>query len=49
MLLDMQSHPRSSNKYTDRKGDKYRVVNCYPNEDPKKSIVKTITTSYTLN
>ena len=34
---------------TDRKGGKYRIVNCYPNKDPKKSIVKTITTSYQLN
>ena len=34
---------------TDRKGGKYRIVNCYPNKDPKKSIVKTITTSYKLN
>ena len=34
---------------TDRKGGKYRIVNCYPNRDPKKSIVKTITTSYKLN
>ena len=33
----------------DRKGGKYRIVNCYPNKDPKKSIVKTITTSYKLN
>ena len=33
---------------TDRKGGKYRIVNCYPNKDPKKSIVKTITTSYKL-
>ena len=31
---------------TDRKGGKYRIVNCYPNRDPEKSIVKTITTSY---
>ena len=31
---------------TDRKGGKYRIVNCYPDKDPKKSIVKTITTSY---
>ena len=36
MCLDMQFHLRSSNKHTDRKGDKYRVVNCYPNKDPKK-------------
>ena len=34
---------------TDRKGGKYRIVNCYPNENPKKSIIKTITTSYKLN
>ena len=34
---------------TDRKGGKYRIVNCYPNRDPKKSIVKTITTTYKLN
>lgn len=34
---------------TDRKGGKYRIVNCYPNKDPKKSIVKTLTTSYKLN
>ena len=34
---------------TDRKGGKYRIINCYPDKDPKKSIVKTITTSYKLN
>ena len=34
---------------TDRKGGKYRIVNCYPNKDPKKSIVKTLTTNYKLN
>ena len=34
---------------TDRKGGKYRIVNCYPNENPKKSIVKTIKTNYKLN
>ena len=34
---------------TDRKGGKYRIVNCYPNKDPKKSIIKTIKTSYQLN
>ena len=33
----------------DRKGGKYRIINCYPNKDPKKSIVETITTSYKLN
>ena len=34
---------------TDRKGGKYRIVNCYPNKDPKKSIIKTIKTNYKLN
>ena len=34
---------------TERKGGKYRIVNCYPDKDPKKSIVKTIITSYKLN
>ena len=34
---------------TDRKGGKYRIVNCYPNKNPMKSKVKTIKTSYQLN
>tara|TARA_B100000524_G_scaffold177023_1_gene91081 strand:- start:32 stop:370 length:339 start_codon:yes stop_codon:yes gene_type:complete len=34
---------------TDRKGGKYRIVNCYPNKDPKKSKVKTVITTYKLN
>ena len=34
---------------TDRKGGKYRIVNCYPNKDPKKSLIKTIKTNYKLN
>ena len=34
---------------TDRKGGKYRIVNCYPNKEYKKSIIKTITTNYKLN
>ena len=33
----------------DRKGGKYRIVNCYPNEDPKKSIIKAIKINYKLN
>ena len=33
---------------TDRKGGKYKIVNCYPDKDPKKSIIKTIKTSYKL-
>ena len=34
---------------TDRKGGKYRIVNCYPNKDPKKSVIKTIMMNYQLN
>ncbi len=34
---------------TDRKGGKYRIVNCIPNKDPKKSVIKTIKTNYKLN
>ena len=34
---------------TDRKGGKYRIVNCYPKKEPNKSIIKTIKTSYELN
>ena len=34
---------------TDRKGGKYRIVNCHPNKEPKKSIIKTIKTNYKLN
>ena len=34
---------------TDRKGGKYRIVNCYPKKDPKKSVIKTIMTNYKLN
>jgi len=34
---------------TDRKGGKYRIVDCYPNKESKKSIIKTIKTNYKLN
>ena len=34
---------------TVRKGGKYKIVNCYPNKDPKKSVIKTIMTNYKLN
>ena len=34
---------------TDRKGGKYRIINCYLNKDPKKSVIKTIKTNYKLN
>ena len=42
---------RMSNSYleTDKKGGKYRIINCYPNKDPKKSVIKTIKTNYKLN
>ena len=33
----------------DRKGGKYRIVNCYTNKYPKKSVIKTIKTNYKLN
>ena len=34
---------------TDKKGGKYRIINCYPSEEPKDSIVKTIKINYKLN
>ena len=34
---------------TDRKGGKYRIINCIPKKDPKDSIIKTIKTNYQLN
>ena len=34
---------------TDKKGGKYRIINCYPSKEPKDSIVKTIKTNYKLN
>ena len=34
---------------TDQKGGKYKIINCYPNKDPKKSIIKTIKTNYRLD
>ena len=27
---------------TDKKGGKYRIINCYPSEEPQDSIIKTI-------
>ena len=34
---------------TDKKGGKYRIINCFPNEEPQNSIIKTIKTNYKLN
>ena len=30
---------------TDKKGGKYRIINCYPSEEPQDSIIKTVKTS----
>ena len=34
---------------TDKKGGKYRIINCFPSEEPQDSIIKTIKTNYKLN
>ena len=34
---------------TDKKGWKYRIINCFPSEEPQDSIIKTIKTNYKLN
>ena len=34
---------------TDIKGGKYRIINCFPSEDPQDSIIKTIKTNYKLS
>ena len=34
---------------TDKKGGIYRIINCFPSEEPQDSIVKTIKTNYKLN
>ena len=34
---------------TDKKGGKYRIINCFPSEEPQDSIVKTVKTNYKLN
>ena len=33
----------------DKKGGKYRIINCFPSEQPQDSIIKTIKTNYKLN
>ena len=34
---------------TDKKGGKYRIINCFPSEESQDSIIKTIKTNYKLN
>ena len=34
---------------TDKKGGKYRIINCFPSEEPQDSTIKTIKTNYKLN
>ena len=34
---------------TDKKGGKYRIINCFPSEEVQDSIVKTIKSNYKLN
>ena len=33
---------------TDKKGGKYRIINCFPSEEPQDSIIKTVKTNYKL-
>ena len=33
---------------TDKKGGKYRIINCFPSEEPRDSIIKTVKTNYKL-
>ena len=34
---------------TDKKGGRYRIISCVPNQEPKDSIIKTTKTNYQLN
>ncbi len=34
---------------TDKKGGKYKIINCFPSEEPQDSLIKTIKTNYKLN
>ena len=34
---------------TDKKGGKYRIINCFPSEEPQDSIIKTVETNYKLS
>ena len=33
----------------DKKGGKYRIINCFPSEEPQDSIIKTVKTNYKLS
>ena len=33
---------------TDKKGGKYRIINCFPSGEPQDSIIKTVKTNYKL-
>ena len=32
----------------DKKGGKYRIINCFPSEEPQDSIIETLKTNYKL-
>ena len=34
---------------TDKKGGKYRIINCFPSEEPQDSIIKTVRTNFKLS
>ena len=34
---------------TEKKGGKYRIINCFPSEETQDSIIKTTKTNYKLN
>tara|TARA_B100000401_G_C52188008_1_gene430998 strand:+ start:198 stop:515 length:318 start_codon:yes stop_codon:yes gene_type:complete len=34
---------------TYKKGGKYRIINCFPSEEPQDSIIKTVKTNFKLN
>ncbi len=34
---------------TDKKGGKYRIINCFPSKEPQDSIIKTVKTNYKLS
>ena len=34
---------------TDKKGGKYRIINCFPSEEPQDSTIKTVKTNFKLN
>ena len=34
---------------TNEKEGKYRIINCFPSEEPQDSIIKTVKTNYKLS